>query len=147
MIGQVHDFMKHGLRLGLLCGAGMILTACVADPFKDAAIDPASPAAAAVSAELAKPGDYPTFESVPKRPTDLRKPEQYRRTVDEMEALAAEVNSSAGQSGTTVQDTESFADKTRKAAGPAASETSTTPSSEAAAEALRDRAKPPPSPR
>ena len=147
MSGQVHDFMKHGLRLGLLCGAGMILTACVADPFKDAAVDPASPAAGAVAAQLAKPGDYPTFESVPRPPKDLRKPAQYREAVDEMEALAAEVTRDAGQSATTVQDTESFANKTRDAAGPAASDKSTTSASEAAAEALRDRAKPPPSPR
>ena len=68
--------LKAGTALALLAGS-LTLGGCVGNPFKDAKIDPASAVAGDVARITRQPGKFPTFASIPKKPTDIRPLAQY----------------------------------------------------------------------
>jgi hypothetical protein len=100
---------------------------------------------AAIAAARAK-APYPTFRSVPPRPTDVRPVKAWKAAVLATEARRDELTKMAAAEPWTLHDTESWAEQERQTANPPPP--ITTPSSEADtvafAAALRVRATPPP---
>ncbi len=153
MEGDTHIFWRAG-RLALLAGAAMTLGACVAidavEPGANAAIDPASPAAAAVAAAAANPGPWPTFAGIPEMPADVRTASQWGEAVADQEADRLLTQRNVAPDTWSLTDTEGFAaDLRAKVAeidvhAPTDAEIA---ESEAYARALRARATPPPLPR
>ena len=103
----------------------------------------AKPKTAAAAREQAP---YPTFRSVPPRPTDVRPVKAWKAAVLATEARRDELTRMAAAEPWTLHDTEGWAEQERQVANPPPP--ITTPSSqsdtEAFAAALRARATPPP---
>lgn len=127
----------------LTMSVGILSAGCAGDPFTDARIDPASPIAAEAARVTRQPARLPTFAAIPKKPTDLRPAAQYGRSartiVAEGEALVAATQPTTW----TLQETDAFADKSRRDAGPQL-DPPTAADAEAFARELRERATPPP---
>ncbi len=153
MEGDTHIFWRAG-RLALLAGAAMTLGACVAidavEPGANAAIDPASPASAAVAAAAADPGPWPTFAGIPEMPADVRTASQWGEAVADQEADRLFTERNVAPDTWSLTATEAFAADLRARVAeidvhaPTDAEMA---ESEAYARALRARATPPPLPR
>jgi hypothetical protein len=117
----------------------------VANPFRDAQVDPNSP----IAPEAARIGrmhaDYPTFASIPAPPKDVRPVRQYGRDAQAVEAARADLERQTAPESWSLNDTEGFVAKGRAAAG---TEAAPTASGETAdfANTQRKRATPPPPP-
>lgn len=153
MKGEARIFWTTA-RSALLAGAALTVTACAAvtdfEPGADAAIDPASPAAAAVAAAAKTPGPWPTFADIPEIPADVRDPAGWRDAVADQDAVGARTLRETAEDTWSLTATEAFAARMQaeidsvKVHAPTDAEIA---ESEAYARALRARATPPPSPR
>ena len=130
-------------RSTLLCGVCVIAAGCAGVPFKDAKIDPASPVAADVAKMTRQEGKFPTFASIPAPPKDLRPVAQYGRDARAVLAEGERLVAATAPSTWTLGDSEAFAEKGRKDAGPQL-DPPTPGDAEAFARELRERATPPP---
>jgi hypothetical protein len=124
-----------------------LVSGCIANPFADAKVDPASP----IAAEVAKVGrmnaDYPSFSEIPPVPKDLRPAKMYGQAAGDLQRAGDQlVQATAPSTWTLTGDTEAFAGGARDQAGPPLA-----PADPAATEAyvkeLRKRATPPPPPK
>lgn len=153
MNGDTHSIWR-GMRMLLLCGAAASLGACVSvpavEPYAGAEVDPNSPAAAAIQAQAAERGAWPTFEGIPEVPTDLRGDEAWRMTVGEVEGDRLALLNATAPSTWSLTDTAGFAARMRDLIDfdpgdvPSAGQAAAT---EAWAAQMRARATPPPRPR
>lgn len=127
-------------------GACAMLSACVGNPFRDAKVDPRSPIAAEVARSVRSDAPYPTFASIPPVPKDVRPHKQYGQAADQVEKAKADLVRATADNTWTLNDSETFAQQARSAAGP-----ELTPAEQADTEAfakdLRKRATPPPPPK
>ncbi len=150
MNGQARDLMS--LRLALLCGAALALSACASVssklPAGEAPLAATSPAAARIEAILAKPGDFPTFASIPPMPADVPTDAGFKSQVEADLAVAAETTASTAPDTWQLDASDAFAARAAADAGGVRPPTDAEiAESEAFARASRDRAKPPPRPR
>lgn len=146
-------FWRTGKTL-LLCAASASLAGCMTipaiEPYGDAAVDPNSPAAAAIQAQASQPAPWPTFEGIPQTPTDVRSDAAWRSAVEDVEGDRVALLQDTAPSTWTLSDTEGFAARMQNLidfdAGdiPSASQAAET---EAWAARMRARATPPPRPR
>ena len=129
-------------------GVAALLGGCVANPFAEAQVDPNSPVAEDVARMARETRDYPQFADIPPMPADQRPVAQWGKAADQLEVAAAKVDRETAPNTWTLSGTERFVARARASAGPDIdASTSTTPSTEAFAKELRERATPPPSPR
>lgn len=153
MNGDRPMFRRTGRAL-LLCAAAVSVAACVTvpavEPYADAPVDPNSPAAAAIQAQAARDAGFPSFESIPEVPTDLRTDEGWRLAVTEVEDDRVALLNATAPSTWSLSGTEAFAERMRDLIDfdasdvPPAGQAAET---EAWAAAMRARATPPPRPR
>lgn len=134
--------LKAGTALALLAGS-LTLGGCVGNPFKDAKIDPASAVAGDVARITRQPGKFPTFASIPKKPTDIRPLAQYGQDAHAVLAQGDALTAATAPGTWTLQGTDAFAEKARQDAGPQL-EPPKPGDAEAFARELRERATPPP---
>jgi hypothetical protein len=106
--------------VGLMASAGAcaMLCACVGNPFKDAKVDPRSPIAAEVAKSVRADAAYPTFNSIPPVPKDVRPHRQYGQQAAQIEKDAGTLRAETADSTWTLSDSEAFAAKAREDAGP-----------------------------
>jgi len=131
-----------GTVLAIAAGS-VLLSGCVGNPFKDTKIDPTSAVAADVAKMTRQDGKFPTFASIPKKPTDIRPLPQYGQDANAVLAQGEALNQATAPGTWTLQGTDDFAEKARKDAGPQI-EPPKPGDAEAFAKALRERATPPP---
>jgi hypothetical protein len=126
-------------------GASVLLSGCIGDPFHDAQVDPHSPVAAEVARVARIKTDYPTFASIPAKPTDVRPVKQYGRAAQAIEDARADLEAQTAPETWSLDDAEGFAAKARAAAG---AEAPPTKNGDTAAfvDTQRKRATPPPPP-
>lgn len=153
MNGDRSRFWRTGRAL-LLCAAGASLAACVTvpavEPYADAAVDPNSPAAAAIQAQASAPSAFPTFEDIPQTPLDVRDAAGWSKAVGEVEGDRVALLNDTAPSTWSLSDSEGFAARMQAlidfdpADIPSAAQAAET---EAWAARMRARATPPPRPR
>lgn len=105
-------------RLAAGAGACALLSACVANPWKDAEVDPRSPVAAEVAKSVRADASYPTFRGIPSVPKDVRPHKQYGQQAAQTEKAAAALVAATADNTWTLNNTEDFAQAARTAAGP-----------------------------
>ncbi|WP_296599738.1 hypothetical protein [Phenylobacterium sp.] len=120
-----------------------MLTGCVGNPFKDAKIDPTSAVAGDVARITRQAGKFPTFASIPKKPTDIRPLAQYGQDARSVLAQGDALTEATAPGTWTLQGTDAFAEKARQDAGPQL-EPPKPGDADAFARELRERATPPP---
>jgi hypothetical protein len=137
----------NGFR-NIFASAAATLAALAASGAFAAPTNPGQPSpltTEAIAAARAK-APFPTFASVPPKPTDLRSIKAWKSSVLGIRAEGADLARLAAAEPWTLHDTEGWADEERQAASPPPA--ITTPSSEADTEAfaaaMRARATPPP---
>jgi hypothetical protein len=126
-----------------LAGACLVAAGCTGVPFTDAKIDPASPVAADVARMTRQDAKFPTFASIPAKPTNVRPVAQYGRDARGVLAAGDAVVTATAPGTWTLQGTEAFAERARSDAGPQI-EPPKPGDAEAFARELRERATPPP---
>lgn len=128
-----------------VAGACVLASACVANPFKDARVDPRSPIAAEVATSVHPDAPYPTFRSIPPIPKDVRPHRQYGVAAAQTEKQAADLKAATADNTWTLNGSEAFAARALADAGPElpAGQTADT---EAFARGQKARATPPPPP-
>ncbi len=134
--------LKAGTALALAAGS-VVLTGCVGNPFKDAKIDPTSAVAGDVARITRQAGKFPTFASIPKKPTDIRPLAQYGQDARSVLAQGDALTEATAPGTWTLQGTDAFAEKARQDAGPQL-EPPKPGDADAFARELRERATPPP---
>lgn len=136
------------LAARLLIGAGAcaLLSACVGNPLKEGAIDPASPVAADVKRLAYSNPDYPSFNEIPVKPADLKPARIYGEEAAALVTQRDQVVAATAPSTWTLSDTQAFADRATAVAGHEAAPTGSA-ETEAFAADLRKRATPPPPPK
>jgi hypothetical protein len=140
-----HAATLIGLSVALVLG-GCVSVSKI-DPFASGAVDPTSAVAEQVRQAPNTPGGYPRFKDVPPAPTDLRTPGDWRAAVTDTWRIKLATETTAQRIPFSLSDSEDWA-KTRRAMIPA-DQTAPAPSDSAAqsdayAQALRERATPPP---
>jgi len=128
---------------GAVCGVGALLAGCIANPYVNAKVDPNSPVAAEVARVANSRQALPSFRDIPATPTDLRPVGLYGREARAVLAAGAELVRATEPGTWTLQNSESFAERARRDAGPELPPASTQ-DSDAFARELRERATPPP---
>ena len=121
----------------------LLLGACVGNPFKDAAVDPASPVAADVARLTRGDAAFPTFADIPKAPKDVRPLANFGRDAQAMLRAGAALERDTAPETWTLKATDDFVEKARRDAGPQI-EPPKPGDAEAFARELRERATPPP---
>jgi hypothetical protein len=129
----------------LCAGGALVLSGCAGNPLQDAQVDPRSPIAAEVARAARANTRYPTFADIPKRPADVRPLSAYGRAADELESARGDLERATAPETWTLGDTEAFAARARREAGPEVPPP-TRADTEAFAAELRKRATPPPPP-
>lgn len=136
---------------GLLgCAAiAVLLAGCVSNPFAEAKVDSNSAVADDVARMARESRTYPSFADIPPPPTGQRPVASWGKAADQLEVAGAQLDRNTAPNTWTLGGTDRFVARARAQAGPdiGTSGASTTPSSEAFAKELRERATPPPSPR
>ncbi|MGA0607233.1 hypothetical protein ACO2Q0_14680 [Phenylobacterium sp. VNQ135] len=135
--------VRQAAGLLSLCAAGAMLSACMANPFVDAKVDPNSPVAGEVAKVANARQGYPSFRDIPATPNDLRPVGLYGREAEAVKLAGAELIRATEPGTWTLQNSESFADKARRDAGPELPPANAQ-DSDAFARELRERATPPP---
>lgn len=131
-----------------------ILTGCLAlgacasvtgGPFKAAAIDPASPAAAQMQALLDKPAEQPNFVDIPPLPTDVRSMAAFADARSALEREGEQLTLATAPNTWSLDGTDGFAAKAQAESsdGPAPGEQNRR-DTDAFASELQRRATPPP---
>lgn len=124
-------------------GACVLLSGCVAAPFRDAQVDPRSPIAAEVAKSVRPDAAYPTFAAFPATPKDIRPHAQYGVAARQVEKEGAALVAATDAGAWTLADTQGFAAQARIDAGPALPQAQPA-ETEAFAKDLKARATPPP---
>jgi hypothetical protein len=148
---------RKGLfRVMLIAAVGACVSACATagdhNPFNFGRIDQASPAAADIHAAERAPGPYPRFAEIPAAPKDVRPVSAWKASVSDLWGVKRRTEAEAGAIPfvLTEGDADSWAQAERSKI-PAVEMISPTrdesDSAEAYAEAQRERATPPPSPK
>jgi hypothetical protein len=129
----------------LVCGlsAAALLSGCVGDEIASAKIDPSSPIAAEVKKLATQDKDYPSFNEIPPKPTDLLPPKVYGERAAALTVAGHELDAAAAPQTWTLNNTETFVARARGSAGPDFSTPAPT-DTEAFASSARKRATPPP---
>lgn len=132
----------------------LALAACASPsgrrPFADVPVNPTSPAKAEIEAVLAKPGDFPTFASIPAPPADLPTPEALKAQVEDQIAEGQYVVNSTAPETWDLDASDAFAARAMADADVGGIRPPTDAEiaeSEAFAAAARARAKAPPKPK
>lgn len=134
----------------LLAGVGAcaLLSACMANPFRDAQVNPDSPIAADVAKVAHENTVFPTFASIPPIPKDVRPVKQYGQAAKTVEQARADLEQKTAPESWSLANTDAFAAKAQRDAG---QEAAPQPSGDTAAFATTQRkratAPPPPPPR
>jgi len=137
---------RRAAKLLASAGACALLTACVANPFEDAKVDPRSPVAAEVAKSVRADASYPTFRGIPAFPKDVRPHRQYGQQAAAIEKDGATLVAATADDTWTLTQSETFAGAVRSAAGPELPPPQ--PADTAAfAKDLKARATPPPPPK
>jgi hypothetical protein len=105
-------------RLMASVGVCALLTACVANPWRDGKVDPRSPIAAEVAKSVRADASYPTFRTIPPVPKDVRPHKQYGQQAAQTEQEAAALRAATADNTWTLNDTDSFAQTVQADAGP-----------------------------
>lgn len=140
---------QPNLRAGAAVGAAALLAGCaggVSNPFAAAPVDPASPIAAEVARTATTEKTYPSFQDIPKRPTDQRPLKAWGQAAAEVVAAREKLERETAPGNWSLGGTEAFADQAAAAAGRERASNAGA-DTEAFARAARERATPPPSPR
>jgi hypothetical protein len=95
-----------------------LLSGCVANPFKDAVVDPRSPIAAEVAKTVRHDAAYPTFVNFPKAPVGVRPIKQYGVDAGHVETDGAKLVTATADNTWTLSGTDAFAQQGRVDAGP-----------------------------
>jgi hypothetical protein len=140
--------------LALLGGAAASACGCVVLPANmrgasSLPVEPNSPVARDVKAAAEHPGPYPKFAQIPKVPRNVRPPSAWRAAVASVEHSRAKLESEVAALPPPQTDTAGFAAATQ-ARAPTSAEApgpNSEAQTEAYAEALRERATPPPPPK
>ena len=130
-------------RVFALISGCALLSACVGNPFKDAAIDPASPVAADVARLTRDNAAFPTFADIPKVPKDVRPLAAFGRDANAILRAGAALERDTAPETWTLKGTDAFVERARRDAGPQI-EPPKPGDAEAFARELRERATPPP---
>lgn len=135
--------------LGLLS-----LAACASPsgrrPFDAVPVNPTSPAKAQIEEVLAKPGDFPTFASIPAPPADLPTPDAFKAEVEDQTAEGQYVVNTTAPDTWDLDASDAFAARAMADADVGGIRPPTDAEiaeSEAFAAAARARAKAPPKPK
>ncbi|WP_312164428.1 hypothetical protein [Phenylobacterium sp.] len=131
------------------CAASAVLLAgCISNPFAQAKVDPNSAVAEDVARMARESRSYPSFADIPPPPARQRPVGSWGKAADQLEVAGAQLDRDTAPNTWTLSGTDRFVARARAQAGPdIGTDASTTPSSEAFAKELRERATPPPSPR
>jgi hypothetical protein len=130
-------------RFLALLSSCALLSACVGSPFKDAAVDPASPVAGDVARLTREDAAFPKFADIPTAPKDVRAVASYGRDAGALLHAGEALERETAPETWTLKSTEAFAEKARRDAGPQI-DPPKAGDAEAFARELRERATPPP---
>jgi hypothetical protein len=108
-----------------------------------AKVDPKSPIAPEVARLASADKDFPSFNEIPPKPTDLQAPKVYGERACELLTARARLETATAPSTWTLGNTTSFLARAQADAGPALGPP-TNADTEAFANAIRKRATPPP---
>jgi hypothetical protein len=136
-------FANPSARLLAVAGACALTSGCVADPFKDSKVDPASPVAADVARMSRANTDYPSFSEIPALPKDVRPLRLFGQAAEDLKVAAVELEQATAPGTWTLNGTDEFAASARRDVGPELPPPSPS-DAEAFARELRERATPPP---
>lgn len=147
MIAQRHSLptLRHARSVAVAVVGCGLLSGCIGDPFREAAVDPASPVAPEVvrmTSGGAKSA-FPRFRDIPAAAKDSRPIALYGQSAHQLELAGAELVRATDPGTWTLQNSEAFAEEARKSVGP---ELPPVPPSATDEELrrLRERATPPP---
>ncbi|MDB5417397.1 MAG: hypothetical protein JWP50_816 [Phenylobacterium sp.] len=131
----------------LLAGVGAcaLLSACMANPFRDAQVDPNSPIAADVARITRENTAYPTFAAIPPVPKDVRPVKQYGQAAKAVEQARLDLEQKTAPESWSLANTDAFATKAQRDAGQEAAPQANGQTA-AFATTQRKRATPPPPP-
>lgn len=135
------DCTKGAWFLGVAVLAAL-LTGC-ATPVASVKVDPHSPIAPEVAKLASADKDYPSFNEIPAKPTDLQSPKVYGARANELLTARAQLDAATTPNTWTLGNTNSFLARAQSDAGPALGPP-TNADTEAFANAIRKRATPPP---
>ena len=150
-LGRLSAHSPARLALAIVavaCAAGCALPGQIAG-VTALPVDANSPVARDVVKASQHPGPYPRFADIPKTPTDVRSPAEWRVAVADVERRKAALDAEAASLPAPQTDTQAFAARTLSKAppstdAPAADQAART---ESYAKSLRERATPPPTPK
>lgn len=108
-----------GPVLCLVLGAGLLLSGCIAAPFREAKVDPRSPVAPEVAKLAHRRAAYPTFAAFPAAPKGLRPVKQYGLDAAAVETSGDRLVRLTAEDTWTIKDTEAFTAQAQIDAGPA----------------------------
>lgn len=98
MNGQARIPLSRLFSASALTLGALTLAACASPSgrqvFSEVPINPTSPAKAEIEAVLARPGDFPTFASIPAPPTDLPAADTIKAEVEEQQTEGLYVTNS-----------------------------------------------------
>ena len=123
--------------------ASVLLAGCLGDQIASAKVDPASPIAAEVAKVATADKDFPNFNEIPPKPTNLRPVRIYGERARALEAARDEVDAATAPETWTLRETGAFESRARADAGPDLGAPANT-DTEAFANTIRKRATPPP---
>jgi hypothetical protein len=105
------------VRLGVLLGITVLTVTGCASPFSAAQIDPSSPIAAETRAATHQQGHRrPVFADIPAIPTDVRSPAAFNASVAAQKAAGDKLRRDAAPETFTLNNTETYAARSRAAA-------------------------------
>lgn len=125
-----------------MAASAALLSGC-ATPVASVKVDPNSPIAPEVAKLARADKDYPSFNEIPAKPTDLPPPRIYGDRARELVVARDKLDVATASNTWTLGNTGSFQARAQAAAGPALGP-STNADTEAFAKAVRKRATPPP---
>ena len=126
-----------------VAAAAALLAGCMSTPIASTKVDPASPIAPEVAKLATADKDFPNFNEIPPKPTDLRPPRIYGERARALETARDEMDAATAPNTWTLRETGAFESRAQADAGPDLGAPTNT-DTEAFADALRKRATPPP---
>jgi len=126
-----------------VAAATALLSGCVGSPIASAKVDPNSPIAAEVAKVSRQNRDYPSFNEIPPKPTDLLPLHVYGERANKVLAARDRLQAATAENTWTLGNTTAFAARARRDAGPNIG-APTAAETEAFANSVRKRATPPP---
>jgi hypothetical protein len=130
-----------------LCSAAaaVLLAGCAGGPVASVKVDPRSPIAGEVATLATRDRDYPSFNEIPAKPTDVRPARIYGERANDLLAARDQLDAATAPGTWTLNSTETFAARAQADAGPALGAPAR--DTEAFVAAARKRATPPPPPK